>query len=312
MKLPFKNLVFSGGGVWGLAYSGVASVLTEQGIYGQIERVAGVSVGAIFATLISVGYDAKDIESIVHSTDFAKFEDQPSLIRVATSYGYFKGEFFLSWMRDLVARSPVGKGRADLTFAQLKADGGRDLYAFATDLNTQTFIEFSVRATPDVKIVEAVRASMSLPFVFPGWKFPGGVPTSHIYCDGGMMNNFPITFFDQPPFITAEELTNEATLGFTFMAPKADAMRPDDGLTYGEVELYLKALMESIIIGVAMDLQVPSTMRRTVMVDAHGTGISTVGFKIDNAGVKKLVDVGRDSLTAFIKNYENSEKPQKR
>tara|TARA_Y100000815_G_scaffold226384_1_gene214278 strand:+ start:231 stop:413 length:183 start_codon:yes stop_codon:yes gene_type:complete len=44
---PFRNLVFEGGGVKGIAYSGALAVLEERGILPQIRRVGGASAGAI-------------------------------------------------------------------------------------------------------------------------------------------------------------------------------------------------------------------------------------------------------------------------
>ncbi|SVD03251.1 uncharacterized protein METZ01_LOCUS356105 [marine metagenome] len=44
---PFRNLVFEGGGVKGIAYSGALAVLEEHGILPQIRRVGGASACGI-------------------------------------------------------------------------------------------------------------------------------------------------------------------------------------------------------------------------------------------------------------------------
>lgn len=298
VQYPFKNLVLAGGGIWGLAYAGMAGVLEQRGIYNQIERLAGVSVGSMFATLIAVGYRPDDIMRIVKATNFHDFEDKPNVFRILTKYGFFRGDFALSWMRDLIGKSPVGLGRPDLTFAELSQRGGRELYVFATDLNTQTYKEFSARMTPEVKVAEGVRASMSLPLIFPAPTFDG-----HIYCDGGMMNNYPINVFDVAPFLEPDRLTNDETLGFMFMAPRTNAARKDDGLRFGELETYLRALMESIVIGVSGALAVPGTLARTVMTDAHATGISAMQFKIQPEEASLLIQTGAQSLTDYLDRY---------
>ena len=51
---PFKNLVFEGGGVKGIAYIGAIEALDQAGALNQIERVAGTSAGAITAMLMSL------------------------------------------------------------------------------------------------------------------------------------------------------------------------------------------------------------------------------------------------------------------
>lgn len=59
----FKNLVFEGGGVWGIAYEGVLSELhAQQAIdFNALERVGGASAGAISACLLSVGYRPEEL-----------------------------------------------------------------------------------------------------------------------------------------------------------------------------------------------------------------------------------------------------------
>ena len=47
----YKNLVLEGGGVRGLAYAGVFSVLVQKGLIQQIEKVGGSSVGSIAGML---------------------------------------------------------------------------------------------------------------------------------------------------------------------------------------------------------------------------------------------------------------------
>jgi len=49
MAYHFKNLVFEGGSVKGIAYVGALRLLEEKGIMGGIRRVGGTSAGAINA-----------------------------------------------------------------------------------------------------------------------------------------------------------------------------------------------------------------------------------------------------------------------
>lgn len=308
-KYPFENLVLSGGGIWGLAYAGIAQVLAEEGIYTGIRRLAGVSSGAIFATQICLGYDPEDMVRILKETDFHAFEDKPNFFRLFHKYSIFAGDALLAWLRELVAESPVGDGNPDLTFQELVERSGRELYVFATDLNTQTYKEFSARTRPGMKIVEAVRASASLPLVFKAWRFPDEENHANIYCDGGMMNNYPIGFFDDPHFCSEGELANQRTLGFVFLAPPTNAERPDDGLVYGELHAYLKALLESIIVGVIGSIQSSANMERTVMMPVHDTGIQPIHFKINAEEIESLIEVGRKALRAYLKQYSENTKP---
>jgi NTE family protein len=71
----FRNLVFEGGGVKGIAYAGALEVLEKENILPDIKRVAGTSAGAITATLLALGAKSSDIADIVGHTSFRKFMD---------------------------------------------------------------------------------------------------------------------------------------------------------------------------------------------------------------------------------------------
>ena len=74
-KSQFKNLIFEGGGVKGIAYAGALMALEELGILANIRRVGGTSAGAITATLLAAGGDGKYVEQAVGGTKFRKFMD---------------------------------------------------------------------------------------------------------------------------------------------------------------------------------------------------------------------------------------------
>ncbi len=71
----FKNLVFEGGGVRGIAYAGAIKVLGEKAMLKSLDRVGGTSAGAITAALLALGAGWEDIREIVGGTDFRKFMD---------------------------------------------------------------------------------------------------------------------------------------------------------------------------------------------------------------------------------------------
>ena len=73
---PFRNLVFEGGGVKGVAYVGVMEVLEQKNILPQIYRVGGTSAGAINAALFSAGYGIEETREILMNLDFNEFKDE--------------------------------------------------------------------------------------------------------------------------------------------------------------------------------------------------------------------------------------------
>ena len=68
-KRPKIGLVLSGGGAKGFAHIGVLNVLEDAGI--KIDYIGGTSMGAVIGGLYAIGYNAKQIDSIVEVTDFS-------------------------------------------------------------------------------------------------------------------------------------------------------------------------------------------------------------------------------------------------
>jgi hypothetical protein len=60
---------------------------------------------------------------------------------------------------------------------------------WATDLNTRSIREFSVEKTPNVRIIEALHASMAIPLYFTPVQDP---ETGHMLSDGGIQGSLPI------------------------------------------------------------------------------------------------------------------------
>ena len=56
-----KNLVFEGGGVRGVAFTGALLELQQRHQLDSLQRVAGTSVGSIHAALLAVGYTPAEI-----------------------------------------------------------------------------------------------------------------------------------------------------------------------------------------------------------------------------------------------------------
>jgi len=240
LKYPYKNLVLEGGGVRGLAYAGAFSALEKEGVLQQIDKVAGTSAGAIAGVMISVGYTATEIDSIVQSLPVEAFNDGKGGIvgkyrRVRKKFGLYKGEKFELWVQELIKNKT---GNADLSFAQLhqlhlKNSMFKDFYCTATNLTKQQLDVFSNEHTPDMSVALAVRISGGIPFYFQPivinnqyQKIDKNDTTSirNYYVDGGMIANFPINIFDScvnngNPLLADKVWFNPFTLGIKLERP---------------------------------------------------------------------------------------------
>jgi NTE family protein len=197
----FRNLVFEGGGVKGIAYGGALHELNQKGILSSIERVAGTSAGAITAVLLAVGYDHTEVSEIVADTNFNDFSDDSFGIvrdaeRFISDFGWHKGDFFRKWIGNLI-RNKTGK--KNLTFQELKKiNNTLDLYLVGTNLSDQVSEIFSHEHTPDVEIRDATRMSMSIPLFFRCVRYG---TDRDIMVDGGVAWNYPLNIFDNKTYL---------------------------------------------------------------------------------------------------------------
>ena len=205
MTTQFRNLVFEGGGVKGIAYIGAMQVLENRGILPQIKRVGGTSAGAINALLFALGYSIVEQKEILRSTDFNDFMDDSwgairDVRRLARDFGWHKGDFFNSWVGERI----LGRlGNRHATFRDLKDANRPDLYVVGTNLSTGYAEFFSAERHPDMELATAVRISMSIPLFFAAVNHG---PRNDLYVDGGVQLNYPVKLFDRERYI---DLVNE-------------------------------------------------------------------------------------------------------
>jgi NTE family protein len=203
----YENLVFEGAGIRGIAYSGVIHQLEERKVIDGIINVGGTSAGAITALMISLGYNSTEIYDIISSTKFQKFNDGQYVFiggfaRLKNRYGWYKDNEFTKWLEKIISDKT---NNSEITFAELREKGFRNLFVTATCMNKQKLMVLSAQTYPKMMIKDAVRVSMSIPFYFEA-AFVDSVGKVYskqnsngdldIMVDGGIIGNFPIFMFD--------------------------------------------------------------------------------------------------------------------
>ncbi|CAG23338.1 patatin-like phospholipase family protein [Photobacterium profundum] len=203
MNYNFKNLIFEGGGVKGIAYIGAMDVLNERNILEKITRVGGTSAGAINAILVGLGFTQSEIKDILWELNFKDFMDDSWNIvrdteRLISSYGWYKGDYFRAWIGKLIKQKT---GSSESTFADIEAmkekKRFKSLYFIGTNLSTSFSEVFSAEHTPKICVADAVRISMSIPLFFSAKRSIQG----DVYVDGGVLDNYPIRLFDRLKYL---------------------------------------------------------------------------------------------------------------
>ncbi len=281
MKQKIENLVFKGGGVLGIAYAGAISVLENKGVLKDIKRSAGTSVGAVAALLVCLSYSAKEILNVLGETNFKQFQDDFNPLKLTTKYGLYRGDKLLQWLEGIIENKT---GDKNMTFNDLKVQNYNELKVYASDLNTASVTEFSFEKTPKVKLAESIRASMSIPLFFDAWKFPDKNPTNHLYVDGGVLYNYPITAF--------EEL--DKTIGFFI-----DINEEDDGLDFNTIGSYLKHLFRTVL-NAQDSTFLKSIKKDNTTVVIQNMGIAITEFSLNNEQKKLLYEEGKRATLDYF------------
>lgn len=175
--------IFGGGAIRGVSFAGTIKALEELNISPTI--IAGSSVGAIFAGLLSVGYNAEELREIFMQVNFELFRDIH--FGFGKDFALSKGEIFLDWLRELIEKKHYGEnynkdGNSPVTFADLN----NNLVIITTDLKNFKYKEFSKSETPDFEVAYAIRISSTM----PGLMKPVEINDS-LLVDGDLQKSWP-------------------------------------------------------------------------------------------------------------------------
>ena len=224
------DLVLEGGGVKGIGLVGAILVLTDAGF--TFPRVAGTSAGAIVAGLLAAlqaaGQPPNRLRSYMEQIDYGQFERKDSLqrlngrlgdvVHLVRHMGLHDGDYLIEWLGGVLDQIGI------TTFRQLRISESEDpgtalpegcryrLVVHTADITRGKLVrlpwdypDYGV-APDDQRIVDAVRASMSIPIFFDPVRFaaqaasvdgvdcPAGTVT---WVDGGLLSNFPVEVFDR-------------------------------------------------------------------------------------------------------------------
>jgi NTE family protein len=292
-----KNLALKGGGVKGVAYVGAIKELDKAGVFNTIERVAGTSAGALMACMISLGYNANEIEELMVAMNFNSFKTGWNPLRIVTRFGLFTGQYIIDLVSGYLENSPM-KLKADATFMDMRNAGCKDLYVFACNTGMHTVHEFSPDATPDVKVREAIRASMSIPFFFKGWRFTHPGAKEHLFIDGGVVYNYPLSFFDDARF-TDDDVNKESIGLYLYSTQK----QKDIYCRWGRPLFFSHHLFESILD--AQDyiiLRDREQTSRSILID--DLGLAATDFNISTEKKNALMESGSSAAQSFIAKHK--------
>jgi NTE family protein len=315
------DLVLEGGGVKGVGLIGAVKEIEAAGF--RIRRVAGTSAGAIAAALIACNLAAAEtstdaiaaVERQIATIEYAKFTEASGirdhlgklgdLEALVHHLGLYSGDYLVEWLGGILADIGI------TTFGQLRRDDLGDdfpytLVVHTADITNEMLVRLPYdyprydRDPDDQLIVDAVRASMSIPFFFEPVQFELAADSSELgprpvtWVDGGLLSNFPMEVFnDRHHGVVVDPWP---TLGVK-LTDQRPAIAPPTTGPLSELFQILKTVLNN-----ANRYYIsPEKSRSTIFVDS--AGVNATDFAIDAARSNLLFENGRKAAQTWLQEF---------
>lgn len=271
-----KNLVLSGGGIKGIAYLGIMKYMQENDLLKNIENIAASSVGGIFGLLITLGYSYEEQSKLLNGIDLKNLLNiyEIDFKIFINSFGINSGEN-LNKLIKLLIKKKLDKD--DITFKELYDKTKINLILTGTCLNKQCIKYFNYISTPDMLISLALKITYSVPFVFNKVYY-----NDDVYVDGGLLNNFPMDYFE-------DDIKN--TLGFSLR---------------GKTEITNLDNLDNYILSL---LYVPSQSLHNKILEKYSKYIIIINVPIEIFDIElntdefnNIIEIGYNSIKKFLSN----------
>ncbi len=317
------DLVLSGGGVKGIGLVGAVVALMDGGY--QAQRVSGTSAGSIVGAILaaaSIGdqMTSDEVKDLALGLDYRKFAD-PGLLEsvpvVGPSWallrgtGIYRGDYARDWVRSQLKQLGVN------TFGDLAIDDDRlpeeqryKLVVTVADVTTGQLVRLPwdyrrvYGLDPDEQpVADAVRASMSIPFLYRPIELTSAADLTSTLVDGGLLSNFPIDSLDR----TDGKMPRWPTFGVTVLP---NLPQGNDKVIPALAPLHLlgpPSLLEEVITTVLVGrdqayLNLPWVSARTIRVDS--TAVGFLDFDISKIQTQALYEKGYAAAQEFLSTWD--------
>lgn len=199
-KKKITKITLGGGGIKCISQLGFVKYLFEKEMAENITHINAVSGGAIIGCGLAIGMTYDEIfDLMMKRIDFNMIANSFNIFNPAyifnllKNYGLTENNYIYELIGDVLEER---LGNKDLTFKELYEKTGKTFIVGSTDYTRKKMVFFrNNEKYKDIPIRFAIRLSMNIPILFE--------PIYHnesAYLDGGLMDNFPITFFDKDEY----------------------------------------------------------------------------------------------------------------
>ncbi|MFV0278559.1 MAG: patatin-like phospholipase family protein [Parahaliea sp.] len=259
--------IIAGGGARLPAHIGILAALRDRNI--PFDRLVGVSGGSIVSSLYCAGMPLPQMQQLALDTNFRHFT-RGSVLRLLRNGGMNSGDEFERWMDHLLD----GKCFADLDTT---------LHIVATDVNGGGPVIFDRDSTPEMKISEAVRYSMSIPLIFSFKHY-----RDYILVDGAILSEDALF----------RDWAGDGTPSLCFRLQSDNQTTLTPGSTLIPLKTYISLLMRTFMTSLSREYVNASYWYRTIIVKTGS--VSSVDFDLTPDQKNHLYQLGYDTASVFV------------
>ena len=181
----FTHLVLGGGGIKGCVITGALEALNKIFDINRIKYIIGSSAGGIVGTMFAVGYNPVELTEIFLKLNLAEYRDV-KISNMLTTFGADDCTKLVRLLKAIIEQ----KVKKDITFQELYIKTGRTLILTGSNISDIKSVYFSRITYPNMKIIDAVRITLSYPVLFEPVKMDG-----KYMIDGAALDDYPIQYF---------------------------------------------------------------------------------------------------------------------
>ena len=270
-----------------IAHVGALMELSTRISLKAVKEWMGVSAGSLVAMCVCIGFTLDELYQLCVEFDFTNIKEYDSVPGWLIHFGIDTGER----LHKLVEACLHVKGlSSDFTFKECYEKFGKSLKVVATDLNDAKSITYCLKDTPDYKVANAVRASMSYPYYFQPLVCPN---SGHYLADGSIISNYPL-------FVLPKE-EHSKTLSILIRT----TMKHHENLMEAELE---DLIMLPIQIILTERTNIEAKFYDSQCIQINLGNLNILEFSFDEDTKKVIVDKGKKAVIEYFKNYPKPER----
>lgn len=271
------NLIIGGGGIKGLCFLGALEEIFKIYPFEQFQNFSGVSVGSTIIVMLIIGYSIDELKDFFIKNDLYNFSEY-KFSNLINEYGCDKGDKLVNLIKAFFKTKNVDY---NITFIQFYKKFNKTIYICGSNISLETVEYFSHLNNPNMKVIDSLRISISVPILFTPVKY-----NDYYYVDGVFLENYPIL-----PFKNSKKNIS-VLLDF-------DKTRNIQGF-----DSYLKKLIYSISNHLS-HIKMKNYLNNDIIYILNNN-TNNLDFKLNDETKQKLLDIGSFSfLNIYTQNIYN-------